>query len=308
MNASMMSASNNVSAPVGLVEERYELGELLGEGATGQVFSARDRVLGIDVAVKIMRPALARSPRQVAQFKAEAEIAARMLSPHVVKVFGVAVTRGGAPCIVYERLEGETLSERIAREGRLSLAETIDIVKQTARALARAHMVGVLHRDVKPENIFLVRDARGGTLVKLLDFGIAVEADATGSYAHCELAGTPEYMAPEVFFGTQAPDQRADVYGLGVVAYECLTGKCPFPGTVVEVLQLLHGGARPELLQHRPDLGGAVDAWMDRALQPDPYWRFGSVREMYESLANAAAVPAVTRTMQPARMTLRVAA
>lgn len=304
----MMSASKNVNAPVGLVEERYELGELIGEGATGQVFSAHDRELGIEVAVKVMRPALARSPRQVAQFTAEAKIAARMLSPHVVKVFGVAVTRGGAPCIVYERLEGETLSERIAREGRLSLAETVDIVKQTARALARAHMVGVLHRDVKPDNIFLVSDGRGGTLVKLLDFGIAIEADATGAYANGELAGTPEYMAPEVFFGTQAPDQRADVYGLGVVAYECLTGKCPFPGTVVEVLQLLHGGARPELLQHRPDLHRAVDAWMDRVLQPDPYWRFGSVREMYEALESAATLPAVTRTIRPARVTLREAA
>jgi serine/threonine protein kinase len=303
----MMSASENQGVPVGLVDARYELGELLGEGAMGQVFAARDVLLGIDVAVKIMRPALAKSRRQVAQFTSEARICARMLSPHAVKVMGIAVTREGSPCIVYERLEGETLGQRLAREGGLSLADTVEIVKQTSRALARAHMIGVVHRDVKPDNIFLTHDARGRMLVKLLDFGIAVEADTSGAYSSYQLAGTPAYMAPDLLFGTHELDARADLYALGVVAYECLTGECPFPGEVIDVLELLRSGVRPALVEHRPDLHGAVDAWIDRALHPDPYWRFGSAKELADSFEKAT-LPAATGTAQATPITMREAA
>jgi serine/threonine-protein kinase len=307
LNPSMMSASENEGVPVGFVDARYELGELLGEGATGQVFAARDVVLGIDVAMKIMRPALAKSRRQVAQFRSEARIASRMLSPHAVKVMGIAVTREGSPCIVYERLEGETLGQRLAREGGLSLAETVEIVKQMSRALARAHMIGVIHRDVKPDNIFLTHDARGRMLAKLLDFGIAVEPDTCGAYASYQLAGTPEYMAPEILFGTHELDARADLYALGAVAYECLTGQCPFPGEVIDVLELLRSGVRPGFLEHRPDLHGAVDAWMDRALHPDPYWRFGTAKELADSFEKAT-LPATTGTTPATRISVREAA
>jgi serine/threonine-protein kinase len=305
--AATMTTSNGELATVGFVDERYELGELLGSGAMGQVFAARDRVLGIDVAVKMMHPALAKSRRQVAQLTAEATISARMLSPNVVKVMGLAVTRSGAPCIVYELLEGETLGERIARDGGLSLADTVEIVKQTSRALARAHMIGVIHRDVKPDNIFLTVDARGRMLVKLLDFGIASMADTHGTYAHSQLAGTPEYMAPEVLFGTHDLDARADLYALGVVAFECLTGRCPFPGDVGEVIAQLRTGASAGFTEHRPDLHGELDAWMERALHADPYWRFASAQELAEALEKAAR-PAAPTTTQAARITLREAA
>ena len=293
---------------VGFVDERYELGEVLGAGAMGQVFAARDTVLGIDVAVKMMHPELAKSRRQLAHFTAEANISARMLSPNVVKVLGLAVTREGAPCIVYERLVGETLGDRLTREGGLSLADTLEVVKQTSRALSRAHMIGVIHRDVKPDNIFLTVDARGRMLVKLLDFGIATMADTQGTYAHCQVAGTPEYMAPEVLFGTHDLDARADLYALGVVAYECLTGRCPFPGDVGAVIAQLRDGANAAFTEARPDLQGPVEVWMERALQADPYWRFSTAKELSEAFETAARPAATAAAQRAARITLREAA
>ena len=272
---------------IGFLEERYVLGELLGAGSMGRVLAAFDTVLGIDVAVKMMHPELVFSRRNVDRFGLEAKIAARMLSRHAVAVLGLAVTRAGVPCIVYERLRGETLGERIARTGGVSLAETLEIVKQTSHALARAHAIGVIHRDVKPDNLFLTTDAAGRLLVKLLDFGIAEAADSHGRYAHCELAGTPEYMAPEVLLGTCDVDARADVYALGVVVFECLTGACPVAGDLAEVVEQLQAGRRASLVGRRPDLEGPVDAWMGRALHPEPVWRFSSMKELREELVAA---------------------
>jgi serine/threonine-protein kinase len=305
----MMSTTTNENActTVGLLEDRYVLGELLGAGAMGSVYSAHDSVLGIEVAVKMLHAELVSSRRHVDRFASEARIAARMLSRNAVKVLGLAVASDGSPCIVYERLDGETLGERIVREGGISLADTLEIVKQTSAALARAHTIGIIHRDVKPDNIFLTRDSEGRMLVKLLDFGIAEVESDNGTYTHCEMAGTPEYMAPEILLRTHDVDRGADLYALGVVVFECLTGTCPFPGPVENVVAALREGTRAPFTEHRPDLHGAVDAWMDRALHQDPFWRFGSVKELRDSLE--AALP--TAAAAPAKacpITLRAAA
>jgi serine/threonine-protein kinase len=164
-----------------------------------------------------------------------------------------------------------------------------------------------LHRDVKPDNIFLTVDARGRLLVKLLDFGIAEMADTSGAYSHCQLAGTPEYMAPELLLGTHELDVRADLYALGVVAYECLTGQCPFAGDFAAVVAGLRSGVRPAFTELRPDLQGKMDVWFDRALQADPFWRFGSAKELFDGLENAAR-PVARSANQAARITLREAA
>ncbi len=306
MMATTAAGSENVGNGIGLLEDRYVLGELLGAGSMGRVFSAFDTVLGIDVAVKMMHPELVASRRNVARFALEARIAARLLSRHAVAVLGLAVTAAGVPCIVYERLQGETLGERIARTGGVSLVDTLEIVKQTSLALTRAHAIGVIHRDVKPDNIFLTCDASGRLLVKLLDFGIAEAADTHGRYAHCQLAGTPEYMAPEALLGRCEVDARADVYALGVVAFECLTGACPVEGDVAEVVELLRAGTRTALTDRRPDLEGPLDAWMDRALHPDPVWRFSSIKELRDELV--AATRRAAGSTQATRVTLREAA
>jgi serine/threonine-protein kinase len=298
---------NEQMSTVGRLEDRFQLGELLGEGSMGQVFAARDMLLDIEVAVKVMHPALTTSRRQVAHFTAEASISARMLSPHIVKVLGIAVTSEGTPCIIYELLHGETLGQRLARDGGVSLADTIEIVKQTSRALARAHQIGVVHRDVKPDNIFLTTDARGRIHVKLLDFGIAVVADKSGVYSQTVVAGTPEYMAPEVIFGTHDLDHRADLYALGSVAFECLTGRCPFPGDVSEVIEQLKSGTLAGFTDSRPDLAGPLDAWIDRAIHPNPYWRFRSAKELSDTFETAAA-PVARNATQAARISVREAA
>jgi eukaryotic-like serine/threonine-protein kinase len=271
-----------------ILSGRYEIGELLGEGAMGQVFAARDVLLDIEVAVKVMHPALASSAANIALVNVEAGISARMHSPNVVKVLALTATDEGTPCIVYERLVGETLGDRIAREGCVSLSETVEIVKQTSRALARAHMSGVIHRDVKPDNIFLTTDPRGRILVKLFDFGVAAVASRQGTFAHAEPAGTAEYMAPEILFATHDLDVSVDLYALAVVAFECLAGECPFPGELASVIAQLAAGALPSLTQRRPDLHGALDVWMRRALHADPAQRFATTKELHESLDWAA--------------------
>ena len=279
------------------LSDRYDLGELLGEGAIGGVYQAWDRVLGIPVAVKIMHARLARNITLLERFSLEASLASRMLSPHVVKVLGLAVADNEAPCIVYEHLVGETLAARLARTGTLSVAETSDVVAQTARALSRAHAVGVVHRDVKPDNIFLVAQPGGRILVKLLDFGIAEMADAGGE-ASDQIVGTPEYIAPEIIFGTGRASARSDVYALGVVAFECLTGRCPFPGEHIDDILLdLARAERPLVSQVRRDIDRAVrfelDTWFDRALHAERAARFTTAREMSESFQRIARIAAV---------------
>jgi len=282
----MTSISHGDGSAVDFLDERYVLGAILGEGAVGCVYAAFDTALGIDVAVKVMHEIHVSSRAMLDRFAQEANISARMLSPHIVKVLGRAVTRSGAPCIVYEQLEGETLASYIARHGALLLAETQEIIKQVARALARVHALGIVHRDVKPDNIFITTQPDGHALVKLLDFGVAESSKPVN--ARRQVVGTPEYMAPEIVFGTSALDARVDIYALGVVAFECLTGGTPFKGErMMDVFAALQRGQRASLSQLRPDISVEMDEWMDCALQPDPYWRFATVKELSLSLATA---------------------
>ncbi|MDB4942380.1 MAG: Adenylate cyclase [Labilithrix sp.] len=277
---------------VAIMDDRYELGAVIGEGAVGCVYAAFDKVLGIEVAVKIMHEAHASSSVMLERFANEAAVSARMLSPHVVKVLGLGVTHSGAPCIIYEKLEGETLAAYIDRMGTLSVAETNEIVKQVARALSRVHALGIVHRDVKPDNIFITTQEDGHCLVKLLDFGVAETLKPAS--APRDLVGTPEYMAPEILFGSAALDGRVDLYSLGVVAFECLVGRCPFRGTrISEIFAAVQRGGRTSLMQLRSDVAPELDEWMDCALQPDPFWRFTSAKALAASLDVATRASAV---------------
>lgn len=292
----------NQATGVEYLEDRYDIGDLLGAGAVGCVYAARDRVLGIDVAVKVLRDEHCTSREMLARFSREASVAGRLMSPHTVRMLGLAITRAGAPCIVYERLVGETLADRLDRTGGISLVEVAQVVTQTARALARLHALGVTHCDVKPENIFLEEQPGGRFHVKLLDFGV-VAVSVNDGLATSGYGGTPEYIAPEVLRGDSAPAVRSDLYALGVVAFECLTGRCPFVGEHIdEVLWQLSQKNRPTLSDLRPDLGGAVEDWMERALHDDPFWRFASAKEMADGLDRALA----SISMQ--RLQLRTAA
>jgi serine/threonine-protein kinase len=271
------------SQSVVFAEDRYVFREPLGAGAMGEVFSAFDRELGIEVAVKRLLPDLARSFSYVKRFGQEAAICKRMLSPHVVNVLNVAVTKDNVPCIVYERLVGETLEERIARQGPLSPAETVTVITQISRALTRAHQLGIVHRDVKPGNIFLTYGDDGRVHAKLIDFGIAESANEDGELESCDLAGTPDYLSPEQLLGERRPDPRDDVYALAVVAFECMVGRVPFTGELDELVAHAADGHVPSVRESRPDLRSAADAWFRRALHRRQDRRFPTAKELARS-------------------------
>lgn len=238
------------------------------------------------VAVKMIDPGIAQVPDALARFHREAQAAAALRSPNVVQILDHGVdelTR--APFIVMELMEGESLADRLDRQGRLTAADTTRIVSQMARALTRAHAAGIVHRDLKPDNVFLVRN-EDEEVAKILDFGIAKSdvhkvgaATATGT-----VMGTAYYMSPEQISGSKEVDHRTDLWALGVIAHECLTGAKPFDSETLGgmVLKICTEPIRA------PSVFGGVpagfDRWFERAVMRDPALRFQSAREMAEEL------------------------
>ena len=259
-----------------VVDDRYRLLRKLGEGGAGVVWFARDSERDIHVALKLLHGALVDNEDMRARFAQEAELSARMLSPHIVKIFSTGLAAGGSPYIVYEHLEGCDLGARLGASSTLGVMEMKTVVVHVARALARAHSVGVLHRDVKPENIFLTKDQDNRDLAKVLDFGVA---ELTKKPAQ-EVVGTLEYIAPDVLMGERPADTRTDLYALGVVAYECVTGDTPFPAD--NIGQLVAALATQSL---RPTgIDPKLDAWFAKALARNSADRFASAKELAEEL------------------------
>jgi eukaryotic-like serine/threonine-protein kinase len=227
----------------------------------------------------------------VARFAREAAAAASIRSPHVVQVFDHGVTENGTPYIVMELLDGHDLADHLAEVGRMPPGQVVDLVNQVAKALAKAHRSGVIHRDIKPENIFLCEaEADAGELfVKLLDFGTAKHffgKDLTETNPG-ELLGTPYYMSPEQIIGARAVDGRADVWSLGVVTYEALTGVRPFEAPTVGGITLAIHTTSPKMTDAAPDLPAGVDAWFAQACARSPDERFPGAREAADALVEA---------------------
>jgi len=301
--------SDKLRAVPGVVlEDRYVMSKRLGKGAAGEVWVARDRRLDIDVAVKLLHAGHAASPEMLERFTREADLSERMLSPNVVKVLGRGLTRAGVPYIVYERLEGEELAVRLAGGNRMPLADARTIIIHLCRGLARAHAVGVLHRDVKPENVFLTTDERGRVLAKILDFGVAeLVAERQPGDPHT-LVGTLEYMAPEVFLDERPPSPQSDLYAVGVIAYECCLGRLPHAASSVgELVVALATEKITPASELRPELPFEIDVWFERALHRDPDERFTSAKEMAEALhiVMAAAVQSDSEIRAAAASSLR---
>jgi serine/threonine-protein kinase len=273
-----------------VLEERYVLSGLLGEGAAGAVWVARDRRLGVDVAIKLLRPELVALPGMFQRFARESDLSTRMLSPNVVKVLGGGLTDGGVPYIVYEELDGEDLGSKLRRAKRLSLGEMSTVVVHVCRGLARAHAVGVLHNDIKPENVFLTKDTSGNTLAKILDFGVAELMRKREADQCDQMVGTLEYIAPEVFLGERPPSRQSDLYSIAVVAYECCTGRCPRPAaSVAELVVALASGPIEPPSSFRLEVTPALDAWFARSLHDDPGERFETAKAMVEAFRVAMA-------------------
>jgi hypothetical protein len=260
----------------------------------GELWLAEHVPLRAEVVIKFIAAEILSRSGAGERFAREAAAAARVNSPHVVKVLDYGTSADGAAFIVMEKLEGRDLAAELEARGRIDPTSAARIVRQLAQALAKAHAAGVVHRDVKPSNVFLC-DAPGPSFVKLLDFGVAKTSDAaeqglTGTGA---CVGTPGYMSPEQLLGAPDVDLRADLWALGVLAFHCLTGRKPFEGETAGAIALaMHTLPLPLPSAYEPSLLPAMDAWFGRACARDPEARFASAVELAEAFAQAAGAPA----------------
>lgn len=270
-----------------IVAARYRLERVLAQGGMGSVWVARHLRLDVDIAIKFMAPEFAGSAELRARFEREARAAAMLKSPHAVLIHDYGI-EDGAPYIVMELLEGEDLAARLAREGRLSLPATRKIVEDVGKALRRAHEIGLVHRDMKPANIFLTRQA-GEEVVKIVDFGIAKSTgviDATQATQAGAVLGSPRYMSPEQVRSSAQVDHRSDLWSLGVIAFRCVTGQLPFPGGEVgEVFVAICTAPIPRASEVAPELGPEVDRFFERALTRAVDQRFQGALELVEAFS-----------------------
>jgi eukaryotic-like serine/threonine-protein kinase len=262
---------------------KYRLDRKFASGGMGFLWRAWNTQLDVPVAVKVMTGAMADSPEFVARFELEAKSAAQIRSPHVVQIYEHGVHEQ-LPYMVMELLEGEDLSQRLKREKRLSLIATAKIVRETCKALHRAHEIGIIHRDIKPANVFIARDG-DEELVKVLDFGIAKLTQGGGNItATGEIMGTPNYMSPEHIQASNRVDHRADLWSVSVIAFRSLTGHFPFSGQILDVVDHILNRPAPTPSALAPDLSPAVDAFFARALARNIHHRFQSARDLSDAL------------------------
>jgi serine/threonine-protein kinase len=280
-------------APIASQIGPYLLQEPLGEGATAVVYRAVHAFLEREVALKLMPPE--ENPAVIDRFLDEARLLSRLSHPGLVRIFDCGVLPQGGAFLAMELLEGEPLSRRLARLGRLPLTELVDIIGQLAGALEVVHDAGLVHRDIKPSNIMLVGDR-----VKLLDFGVAKRLEARPRTAPGMLLGTPYYMSPEQCRGARHIDRRSDVYALGAVLFQMATGRPPFDKpTLAEVLEAHLVQAPPRL--GRPDLPARVAQVVARALAKSPDDRYSCALAMANALAGGSRTAPMDAAPDPAR-------
>src|SRR5688500_4451427 len=224
--------------PIGVgdrIADKYVVESIIGEGGMGLVVAARHVELDQRVAIKLLLPAIAELGTAAERFRREARSAARIRSDHVCRVLDVGSLPSGVPYLVMEHLEGCDLATELERRTRLPVAEAIEWVLQACEGLAEAHSVGIVHRDLKPANLFLARRSDGSKRIKLLDFGVSKALDDSGAGQHkltqtSTLVGSPLYMSPEQLSSSRDVDVRTDIWALGAVLHELLSGKPPFSG------------------------------------------------------------------------------
>ena len=262
-----------------LIAERYELEELVGTGGMSSVYRAHDRLLERDVALKVLHPQFTADTDYVERFRREARSVARLSHPNIVTV----IDRGeqdGRQFIVFEYVRGENLKTLLQRVGPLPEEEAVRLALQIARALGFAHDNGLVHRDVKPQNVLLNGDGQA----KVTDFGIARSLDVGGLTQTGTVMGTSDYIAPEQARGSQV-DAQSDIYSLGTVLYELLTGEVPFPGDNFVAVAMRHiNEPPPSVRERRPDVSPRLDAVIRRAMAKEPRDRFGSMDELCAEL------------------------
>jgi serine/threonine-protein kinase len=266
--------------PGDLIADRYELEELVGTGGMSTVFRAHDTQLDRRVAIKILHERYADDPEYLERFRREARAVAQLSHPNIVTVIDRG-DDGGRQYIVFEHVEGENLKELVQRTGRLPVRRALELVLPVADGLAFAHAHGLVHRDVKPQNVLLSREGE----VKVTDFGIARSLDVEHGVTQTgTVVGTSEYLAPEQASGRPV-SAATDVYSLGVVLWELLAGDVPFTGENFVAVALRHlNEPPPSLRERRPDVSPRLDAAVERALAKDPERRFPSMAALAKEL------------------------
>ncbi|HEY3667689.1 MAG TPA: serine/threonine-protein kinase [Polyangiaceae bacterium] len=258
----------------------YRILSVLDQGGMGLVFEAEHTRLRRRVAVKVLAQHLIKDEQALARFNREAEIISQLEHPHIVQVLDFDTTEQGEPYIVMELLKGESLSDRLERDGCLTIADSARIAHQVASGLFAAHQADIVHRDLKPANIFLTEMLGQGLRVKLLDFGISkrmgVGRSLTGEF---DVLGTPDYMAPEQALGkTASVDHRGDQYALAVISFEMLCGQTPFSGDdLMEVLQKVVSAEAPPIERFAPHVPPVVGSVLRRGLAKEPAERYPNV-------------------------------
>ncbi|MFC1482544.1 protein kinase [Myxococcota bacterium] len=298
----------------GRIVGKYRLERLIGKGGMGVVYQARHTLVGKRCALKMLHPRHAGNDEAVQRMLREAQAAAAIGHPNIVVTHDFGAAEGGGYYLVMDLLEGESLADRIKRLGRIEVQPLVGIVIQVLSALEAAHAKGIVHRDLKPENIFLALQRSGGEEVRLLDFGVSkftpggpdeLRLTRTGA-----VLGTPYYMSPEQASGARDVDGRTDLWSLGVIFFEGLTGRQPFTGHNYNRLMFnIMTQATPVLRSERLDVPAALEAVIRQALEKEPDQRFSTAAEMAEALrpfgeptpANADERPAAAPRPGPAQ-------
>lgn len=277
-----------------VIDGKYRVQAVIGEGGMSSIYRAEHLGLDRQVAIKVLHPSLAEDPEAIARLRHEAKVVATIGHGNICEVFDLGRTGSGSPYLAMELLVGQSLAERLKEHGAMHFMELAPLTKQVLAALQSAHDKGILHRDLKPENVFVVESRhRGQPTAKLLDFGISKSM----SYGFQEeqrlthtgmVMGTPYYMAPEQARGDSGLDQRVDLWAVGVMMYEALTGRRPFVATNYNALlvKILTSRPRPvqKLVPTIPDVAADI---IDKALSKLREDRFQSAREFFEAIAHA---------------------
>ena len=291
----MSAAPNDIAARQALLGrvlgDKYKLTACIGLGGTGAVYRADQIALGRTVAVKILSAELATDARLVKRFRDEAMAASRLNHPNTVSIIDYGQSDDALLYLVMEHLRGPTLTQLITREHPLPLGRVLDIVVQILSGIEEAHLAGVVHADLKSDNIIVDQRRAGADVVKIVDFGIARLVHAPRDGEDRTVCGTPEYMAPEVITGAP-PAFAADLYAVGIILYELLVAQTPFvASTTLEILNRQVKAEAAPLAVRRPDLTlrAELDAVLARALAKAPVERFPSAAEMREAIVAIAA-------------------